>query len=133
MSHWSNLEELDLGWCLSRKYNRSTLNLTPQLLSECFARLPKLRKLFLSSFRQLRSETVARLAETCPDLEQLDLVGESWVDAEAVKVGILRFLRLNLRSGACCFSKSSKILGSSDKMPADAPPGHQLCPGDIEA
>ncbi|XP_017150119.1 F-box/LRR-repeat protein 4 [Drosophila miranda] len=68
ISRCSQLEELDLGWCLREASLGDGLF---QLLSNC----PKLRKLFLSAVRGTTERDLIHIATLGKNLEQLDLMG----------------------------------------------------------
>ena len=75
-----NLEELDLGWTMQ------TLDLRDLTMAELFKALPKLKKVFLSSYRGLSGADVEALAENCLMIEQIDFVGTGRITYESVKV-----------------------------------------------
>lgn len=64
----SYLVELDLGWCYLVEPNCGCIR-------QLVARLPKLKKLFLTSIRNTSNEDLNAIAINCPEMEQLDILG----------------------------------------------------------
>uniref|UniRef100_A0A1B0FMI4 Uncharacterized protein n=1 Tax=Glossina morsitans morsitans TaxID=37546 RepID=A0A1B0FMI4_GLOMM len=65
-----NLEEIDFGWCLGEASLGDTLR---EFLTQC----TKLKKLFLAAVRGLTDRDPEYIANLCPNLKQLDLMGIS--------------------------------------------------------
>lgn len=75
----SNLEEVDFGWCLREEPPPTeALRL---FLTSC----PKIRKLFLAAIRGLTDRDLENIANLCPNLEQLDLMGIFGITTDKVE------------------------------------------------
>lgn len=79
LSKWNQLEELDIGWNLNFWSGSFCAS------KSIWQHLPKLKKLFLTSYRALTDEELKCIAMSCPKLEQLDLMG-SYVTIAGLKV-----------------------------------------------
>lgn len=66
------LEELDLGWC-------PTLQNSTGCFQHLARSLPRLRKLFLTANRTVCDSDIEELANSCPSLQHLDILGKSFV------------------------------------------------------
>lgn len=73
------LEELDLGWCSTIKAS---------IIVRDLARCP-LKKLFLTANRSVDDECLHILANSCPTLEQIDVLGSKGVTAIGVNALLL--------------------------------------------
>lgn len=72
------LEELDIGWCSN-----------VAAVSECILYLTtkcrKLRKLFLTALRSVSDIVINALADNCPGVEQVDVLGTSLVNEDSIR------------------------------------------------
>ncbi|XP_031551802.1 F-box/LRR-repeat protein 4-like [Actinia tenebrosa] len=72
------LEELEIGWCTSIVCS-----------TECIQKFVKghsrLKKLFMAAIRSMDSQIIDAVAEHCPHMEQLDILGTSLVDQAVIK------------------------------------------------
>lgn len=76
LSECHQLEEIDIGWCMREESQPGeSLKL---LLKGC----PKLKKLFLARIRGLNDRDLDNIANFCPNLEQLDLMGIMGISTE---------------------------------------------------
>lgn len=71
LSECHELEEVDFGWCMREE----SLKL---LKKGC----PKLKKLFLARIRGITDRDLDNIANFCPNLEQLDLMGIMGISTE---------------------------------------------------
>ncbi|XP_014242278.1 F-box/LRR-repeat protein 4 [Cimex lectularius] len=68
LANCSQLEEIDLGWCLG-------VSIPGECLTALAAGCPKLRKLFVASLRGITDRDLIPFINNCPHLQQVDLLG----------------------------------------------------------
>ncbi|XP_065203649.1 F-box/LRR-repeat protein 4 [Planococcus citri] len=82
LSQCSLLEEIDIGWCLG-----------VSIPGDCFLSLamgcPRLRKLFMGTLRGINDRDLYPFIYNCPNLEQIDLLGNRGITSE-VCINILK-------------------------------------------
>lgn len=71
-----DLEEVDFGWCLREEASPG------ESLKELFRGCPKLKKIFLAAIRGITDRDLDNIANLCPNVEQLDLMGIMGISAE---------------------------------------------------
>lgn len=72
----AHLEQLDMGWC---GLPQSSSNGIWQLVKRCRS----LKKLFLTATRVISDNDLNSIAECCPHLTHLDLLGNSYITPDA--------------------------------------------------
>lgn len=75
----TDLEEVDFGWCLREE--QPPTEALRLFLTGC----PKLKKLFLAAIRGLTDRDLENIANLCPNLEQLDLMGIFGITTDKVE------------------------------------------------
>lgn len=76
LSFCKDLEEIDFGWCLREE------SLPGESLKILFTQCTKLKKLFLAAIRGITDRDVENIANMCPNLEQIDLMGVIGISTE---------------------------------------------------
>lgn len=76
LSFCKDLEEIDFGWCLREEA------LPGESLRNLFTRCTKLKKIFLAAIRGITDRDVENIANLCPNLEQIDLMGVLGISTE---------------------------------------------------
>lgn len=76
LSFCKDLEEIDFGWCLREE------PLPGESLRNLFTRCTKLKKIFLAAIRGITDRDVENIANLCPNLEQIDLMGVLGISTE---------------------------------------------------
>lgn len=76
LSECHNLEEVDFGWCLRAEAAPG------ESLKQLFRNCPKLKKIFLAAIRGITDRDLENIANLCPNLEQLDLMGIMGISTE---------------------------------------------------
>lgn len=71
------LEELDVGWC-------STVTNAAECISCLTSKCRKLKKLFLTALRSVSDDVINALANNCPDLEQVDVLGTGLIRPHSI-------------------------------------------------
>ncbi|KAK7601643.1 hypothetical protein V9T40_009084 [Parthenolecanium corni] len=75
LSQCNLLEEIDIGWCLG-----------VSIPGDCFLALamgcPRLRKLFMGTLRGINDRDLYPFINNCPDLEQIDLLGNRGITSD---------------------------------------------------
>jgi hypothetical protein len=77
-SSCKDLEEIDIGWChhiFRREFDHNYF----------FRSCRKLKKVFLTSGRNVDDACLESIAQFCPDMEQLDVLGTNRITPEGVE------------------------------------------------
>jgi len=98
-----HLQQIDLGWCAGLSSNTG-----------CFINLvtssPRLRKLFLTANRTLCDNDVISIADHCPKLELLDILGTRLVTRATVEYLLSRCTKLRFLDLSFCYSFSDDVI-----------------------
>ncbi|KAL9967950.1 hypothetical protein ACROYT_G026265 [Oculina patagonica] len=71
------LEELDIGWC-------SNVTAVSECIVDLTSKCRKLKKLFLTALRSVSDDVINALADNCPDMEQVDVLGTSLIQPDSI-------------------------------------------------
>ncbi|XP_066993757.2 F-box/LRR-repeat protein 4 isoform X2 [Anabrus simplex] len=95
LGHCSNLEEVDLGWCLGFGAPGDSLL---AVAKGC----PHLKKLFLAALRGVGDRDLEPFIELCPEMEQVDLLGVRSITPEICIKFLTRCEKLKLLDVSFC-------------------------------
>ncbi|ERL87168.1 F-box/LRR-repeat protein 4 [Dendroctonus ponderosae] len=91
----SNLEELDLGWCLLDSVPGDSL---AEIANGC----KRLKRLILSQWRGATDQSLMPIIISCKDLTQLDLIGIKNISSELCEKALFRLPKLRLLDISFC-------------------------------
>lgn len=97
------LEELDVGWC-------STVINAAECISCLTSKCRKLKKLFLTALRSVSDDVINALANNCPDLEQVDVLGTGLIHPHSITRLLKECKKLRFLDISFCSQLSNKFV-----------------------
>ncbi|CAH3021908.1 unnamed protein product [Porites evermanni] len=105
----SLLEELDIGWC-------TNVTSAPECVVYLTSKCKKLRKLFLTALRSVNDDIINALANNCPDIEQVDVLGTGLIHAESIMRLLRQCKHLKLLDVSFCSQLTVEIVEGLQEM-----------------